>query len=190
LLSLIVYKAWEWRAVMKDTSLSSDGVDGASSASAADLDAVERGAARRFTSKQMGDACEMLVAAELTLAGIPALKVPDNWPHYDVIAQPLGRPAQRISVKSRTFKTGPAYVEYNDLDRFDWLAIVLVNGTDCSDRAIYLIPRAACDRNARRDKATSRTAHLRYYRIDEVDRLFSGYRGNYSLSETAVDERQ
>jgi hypothetical protein len=30
----------------------------------------------------MGDACEMLVAAELTLAGIPALKVPDNWPHY------------------------------------------------------------------------------------------------------------
>ncbi len=28
---------------------------------------------RKFTSKQMGDACEMLVAAELTLAGVPAL---------------------------------------------------------------------------------------------------------------------
>jgi hypothetical protein len=26
-----------------------------------------------YTTKQMGDACEMLVAAELTLAGIPAL---------------------------------------------------------------------------------------------------------------------
>ncbi len=39
-----------------------------------------------YTKKQMGDACEMLVAAELTLAGIPALKVPDNWPGYDVIA--------------------------------------------------------------------------------------------------------
>lgn len=62
--------------------------------------------ARRFTNKQMGDACEMLVAAELTLAGIPALKVPDNWSHYDVIAQALGRPAQRISVKARMFK-GP-----------------------------------------------------------------------------------
>jgi hypothetical protein len=36
--------------------------------------------AKLYTSKQMGDACEMLVAAELTLAGIPALKVPDNWP--------------------------------------------------------------------------------------------------------------
>lgn len=42
---------------------------------------------RAFTTKQMGDACEMLVAAELTLAGIPALKVPDNWPHYELIAE-------------------------------------------------------------------------------------------------------
>lgn len=41
-----------------------------------------------YTTKQMGDACEMLVAGELTLAGIPALKVPDNWPGYDVVAQP------------------------------------------------------------------------------------------------------
>jgi hypothetical protein len=29
----------------------------------------------------------MLVAAELTLAGVPAMKIPDNWPGYDVIAQ-------------------------------------------------------------------------------------------------------
>ena len=43
---------------------------------------------RQYTTKQMGDAGEMLVAAELTLAGIPALMVPDNWPSYDVIAQP------------------------------------------------------------------------------------------------------
>ena len=60
---------------------------------------------RRYTSKQMGDAGEMLVAAELTLAGVPAIKVPDNWPGYDVVAQPPGgeRPV-RISVKSRTYK--------------------------------------------------------------------------------------
>ncbi len=60
---------------------------------------------RAFTSKQMGDACEMLMAAELTLSGVPALKVPDNWPHYDIIAQPPGMAEPiRISVKSRTFK--------------------------------------------------------------------------------------
>jgi hypothetical protein len=79
---------------------------------------------RKFTSKQMGGACEMLVAAELTLAGVPALKVPENWPHYDVIAQPVGLPPQRVSVKSRTWKRGAAYLEQNCHDEFDWLCAV------------------------------------------------------------------
>lgn len=136
---------------------------------------------RVFTSKQMGDACEMLVAAELTLAGIPALKVPDNWPHYDVVAQPEAGPAQRISVKSRTFKVGPAYVDYKASDQFDWLAIVLLSGEGAAVRDIYMVPRDVADRHARRDKPTSKTAQLRYYRIDEVERLFGGYRGNFSL---------
>lgn len=104
-----------------------------------------------YTRKQMGDACEMLVAAELTLAGIPALKVPDLWPGYDVIAQPLDREAQRISVKSRTFKRGPAYLEYNAPDIFDWLAVVLLPGIGEIERQIFLIPRQFADDNARRN---------------------------------------
>jgi hypothetical protein len=47
----------------------------------------------------------MLVAAELTLAGIPAMKMPDNWPDYDVIAQPPGKKSLRISVKSCGFNS-------------------------------------------------------------------------------------
>ena len=129
----------------------------------------------------MGDACEMLVAAELTLSGIPALKVPDNWPDYDVIAQPLTGPPQRISVKSRTFKRGSAYVEFRDTDRFDWLAIVLLPSGTTGDRLTYIIPRAVADRLARRDKPTSKTVRLRYYRIDEVERLFAPYRDNFGL---------
>ncbi|MFG1365804.1 hypothetical protein [Xanthobacter versatilis] len=136
---------------------------------------------RAFTTKQMGDACEMLIAAELTLAGIPALKVPDNWPHYDVIAQPLGLPPQRISVKSRTFKVGAAYVEYNESDRFDWLAIVILINGGGERRSIYMIPRAEADKVARRDKPTSKTADLRYFRIDEVERLFARFRNNFAL---------
>ena len=136
---------------------------------------------RAFTSKQMGDACEMLIAAELTLAGIPALKVPDNWPHYDVIAQPLGLPPQRISVKSRTFKLGSAYVEYSDPDQFDWLAIVVLGTGQGDGRAIYVVPRAEADKVARQDKPTSKTASARYYRIAEVDRLFARFRDNFSL---------
>src|SRR5438270_13747134 len=85
---------------------------------------------RKYTSKQMGDACEMLVAAELTLAGVPALRVPDFWPGYDVIAQPKDPIVQsakrnplRISVKSRTFKSGGGtFVTYLETDDFDWLA--------------------------------------------------------------------
>jgi hypothetical protein len=131
----------------------------------------------------MGDACEMLVAAELTLAGIPALKVPDNWPHYDVIAQPVSAPAQRISVKARTYKTGSAYVEYKADDLFDWLAIVLLSVDIGSLRHIYVIPRHVADQHARRDKPTSKTARLRYFRIDEVDRIFMAYRDNFGLSD-------
>ena len=141
---------------------------------------------RNFTSKQMGDACEMLVAAELTLAGIPALKVPDNWPHYDVIAQPIDRAAQRISVKSRTYKKGPAYVEYNETDLFDWLAVVLLMPEASDNRMIYLVPRVEADLVARRDKPTSKTAKSRYFRIDEVDRLFSIYRSNFSLQTASL----
>ena len=138
---------------------------------------------RRFTSKQMGDACEMLVAAELTLAGIPALKVPDNWPHYDVIAQPVNAPAQRISVKSRTFKRGAAFVDYKAEDQFDWLAIVILSGEAAADRQVYVVPKATADQHARRDKPTSRTANLRYYRIDELERLFGAFENNFSLAE-------
>jgi hypothetical protein len=30
----------------------------------------------------------MFIAADMTLAGVPARKMPDNWPYYDVVAQP------------------------------------------------------------------------------------------------------
>ncbi|MBB6411861.1 hypothetical protein [Mesorhizobium sangaii] len=142
-------------------------------------------APRRYTTKQMGDACEMIVAAELTLAGIPALKVPDNWPGYDVIAQPFDRPAQRVSVKSRTFKRGAgAYVGYNDYDQFDWLAIVLLPAEQVTTRAIYLIPRPIAEGLARRDKATSKTAAERYFRVDQVPELFSEWKANFELATT------
>lgn len=148
----------------------------------AKLDAVPK-AIRQYTSKQMGDACEMLVAAELTLAGIPALKVPDNWPHYDVIAQPRAGPPQRISVKSRTFKLGSGnYVSYQEHDQFDWLALVVLQAATGGSRKIYLIPRSVAEQRARRDSETSKTAGERYFRIDEIDRLFGSHRDNFALN--------
>ena len=60
---------------------------------------VTRGNKITYTSKQMGDACEMLIAAELTLAGVPALKAPDYWPGYDVIAQPPKEVSEFLCVR-------------------------------------------------------------------------------------------
>lgn len=138
-------------------------------------------APRAYTSKQMGDACEMIVAAEMTLAGVPALKVPDNWPGYDVIAQPLGLDPQRVSVKSRTYKKGAAYIGYQDYDVFDWIAFVILPGENSSERAIYLVPRSVAETLARRDAPTSKTASKRYFRIDQVEAIFGKWRNNFGL---------
>jgi hypothetical protein len=142
---------------------------------------------QNYTTKQMGDACEMLVAAELTLAGVPALKVPDNWPCYDVIAQPTdGRMPQRISVKSRTFRRrgrGHA-VSYNINDEFDWLAIVLLPGEGQPHRRIFLVPRGTADKRARHDSATSKNADERGWWLEQVLNELSEFEGNFTLSET------
>jgi hypothetical protein len=105
--------------------------------------AVEAKEGTGYTSKQMGDASEMLIAAELTLHGVPALKVPDNWPGYDVLAQPPEGSPLRISVKSRTYARSGHFVAFNDSDMFDWLAIVILPNPaeGLSERRFYLAPR-------------------------------------------------
>jgi hypothetical protein len=117
------------------------------------------------------------------LAGVPALKVPDFWPGYDVVAQPKGDKPVRISVKSRTFKSGPAFVTYPDNDVFDWLAIVLLPppGEALEKRQMFLVPREVAYMKARRDKPTSKTAQERYFRIDEVAKVFPDFKNNFSL---------
>lgn len=134
-----------------------------------------------FTKKQMGDAAEMIIAAELTLAGVPALKVPDNWPSYDVIAQPLGRAPQRVSVKARTFKKGAAYVQYLATDVFDWLAIVILAEDGTNARTVYVIPRSAADDQAQRNAPDTKTANIRYIPIDQIERRFGKFRDNFKL---------
>jgi len=142
---------------------------------------------RKCTSKQMGDACEMLVAAEMTLAGVPALKVPDNWPSYDVIAQPGGggKP-QKISVKSRTYRRRGRgdTASYNIADDFDWLAIVLLPGDDQPKRRTFIVPRSAADERAHRDSPTAKTADLRWWWLDQVLSELAEFENNFTLSIT------
>jgi hypothetical protein len=136
----------------------------------------------KYTTKQMGDACEMLVAAELTLAGMPAMKAPEYWPGYDVVVQPLDTKPQRISVKSRTFKRGAAFVRYSDSDVFDWLAIVILPADGCARRRIFVVPRRVADEQAR-IYAAEKMKGIREYRIDEVANKFAAYEDNFCLND-------
>jgi hypothetical protein len=141
-----------------------------------------------YTRKQMGDACEMLVAAELTLAGNPAAKFPDNWPQYDLAVRSKDGSLQTISVKSRTFKRGgDTFVAYNRKHEFDWLAIVLLPGDGETRRRIFVIPRDIADQKARKDSEKAQTTE-NYYRQDEVETLFSAYENNFRLSSRGCEE--
>jgi hypothetical protein len=139
---------------------------------------------RPYTSKQMGDACEMLIAAQLTLAGIPAVKMPDNWPGYDVIAQPKGGGTpQRISVKSRTFKRGyDKFVGCDSRDEFDWLAIELLPGEDQAVSRFFLAPKVVADGRALRPR--SRFPEDLYWRLDKIAEVLAEFEGNFNLSMT------
>jgi hypothetical protein len=136
-----------------------------------------------YTTKQMGDACEMLVVSEMTLAGVPAMKMPDNWPGYDVIAQPRdGRGPQRISVKARTFKRCEGYwLDYWGTDEFDWLACVLLPGDEQPGRRFFLIPRALADTKLHHPKG--KDPNDKYCRLDQVPVWFAKYENNFRLEE-------
>jgi hypothetical protein len=137
-----------------------------------------------ITTKQMGDACEMLVAAELALlGGIPTIKMPDGWPGYDLVAQV--ETLHRISVKSGTYKPGSgAYIQYDSRNDFDWLALVLLPGIGEARRRIFIIPRKVAETSdwTRLDQSPN-TAHLRYWRFDEVARAFGKYENNWRLAQ-------
>jgi hypothetical protein len=136
---------------------------------------------KAYTTKQQGDACEMLVAAELTLHGVPALKVPDGWPEYDVIAQPVGAPLQKISVKSYTFTTKSAdFIGYKRTDEFDRLAIVILPGSGCDQRRIFIVPREVADADERSYYAERRDG--RGIRVNRIIETFGDYENNFSLS--------
>ena len=136
------------------------------------------GPEKPYTTKQQGDACEMLVAAELTLAGVPALKVPDGWPGYDVIAQPAHARPQRISVKSYTFTTKSGdFIGYKRADGFDWLAVVILPGPGCEHRRIFIVPRDVADQRSYYAKRRDGQG----IRVNKIMETFGDYENNFSL---------
>ncbi len=144
---------------------------------------------RSYTTKQMGDACEMLVVAELMLAGVPAVKMPDNWPGFDVAAFPKGNQApQRISVKSRTFKRGrDCYVDYDIKDSsFDWLAFVILPNADEGqpERRIFIFPKSISDARFYRYPPGTKQQDWMSGQIDLIVIKLPEFENNFCLSPT------
>lgn len=146
---------------------------------------------KRYTTKQMGDAGEMLVAAELTLAGVPALRTPNFWPDYDVTAQqPEASTLQRISVKTRTFAKSGNFVGYGNEDVFDWLAIVILPGPGCEQRRIFIVPREIANkRSYRADPRDGRGffVHKLIKRPEQEDEGLADFENNFSLAYQQID---
>jgi hypothetical protein len=149
----------------------------------------------RFTKKQMGDAGEMLVAAELTLNGIPAFILPSHWRGYDVVAQCPKRGLQRISVKTRNAARSGNYVAYSDADEFDWLAIVILAARAGETRRIFIVPRdVANSRSYEGFRTNERCFHVHKlvrwptFPLAEprsrVDCGLADYEANFSLKAT------
>jgi hypothetical protein len=68
---------------------------------------------QKLTTKQRGDAAEHYVISMLGFNSIPAAKMPDNWPGYDLVAQrPNGAKSLRISVRFRIDGSYGPYVRY------------------------------------------------------------------------------
>jgi AcrR family transcriptional regulator len=135
--------------------------------------------AAKYSMKLMDDACAMLVAAEMTLAGMPAMKAPDYWPGYNVVAQPPGRDPQRVLVKSGTLIRGAVSILYSTLDVFDWLALVVFAG---ESRRSFVVPRSAVEAVAQKF-GSEPAINLREYRIDDVAGQFAAFEDNFCLRE-------
>lgn len=100
---------------------------------------------KNLTSKQLGDAGEHMIAAELSFAGFPTVMMPDNWPDYDLIFM-KDNVNLTVQVKTcRTLPPGSWVCEFSEEMRFDYLSIV-----EASTRRNWLIPRSALVEHARR----------------------------------------
>lgn len=142
-------------------------------------------------------AAELLVAAEISIGGIPAILAPRNWPGFDVIALPSGQSPKHIQVKSCLFtKQAGGFIGWHADDEFEWLAVVVFPAEDCPRRHIYILPRSAADKEPisyhakRRDgqRISGRTG--RGIRIRSILEVLAPYEDNFALLDGSLKPGQ
>ncbi len=80
----------------------------------------------KLKTKQLGNAGEYYALSQFIFAGQATIKMPDNWPEFD-LAVDLNGELKKVSVKTRTtinnsFRT--EHCKFNDNDTFDFLVFI------------------------------------------------------------------
>ena len=98
----------------------------------------------KLTTKQFGDACEWLIAAELALAGWPVNLTGAGYPGYDLSVDLPDGGRTRISVKGLRAGLGrrAADLRIDPAPAWDWLALVRID-LETGGRGLYVLPRPA-----------------------------------------------
>lgn len=136
----------------------------------------------KLTTKQRGDAAEHYVISMLGFNNIPASKMPDNWPGYDLVARLPGdfKPF-RVSVKFRTYSDAPgAYIGYEPEEMFDFIALVIKYPTGLRT---WILPRDVANKTALNPKGSkSGKFTKREWQIKSIEKRFSDYENNFGLA--------
>ena len=136
----------------------------------------------KLTTKQRGDAAEHYVISMLGFNNIPASKMPDNWPGYDLVAQlPDDTKPLRVSVKFRTYSDAPgAYIGYEPAEQFDFIALVSSIRT-AFEHGYFRVPSRMRLRSIRAE-AKSGKFTKREWQVKSIAKRFPAYENNFGLA--------
>jgi TetR/AcrR family transcriptional repressor of bet genes len=110
------------------------------------------------------DACRLLVAAEILLAGLHAVALPAGWPGAGVVARTADGALQCIAVVQARPGALPGLA--TDAAHADWLAVVMQPAGAAGARRIFIIPRHA----------------LTDYQTDEAEHHLAPWEDNFRLA--------
>lgn len=134
----------------------------------------------KLTTKQRGDAGEYYALSQFIFNGLPAAKMPDNWPNYDLAVE-IERKLVRVSIKTRVKPNGDfgtEHCKFSGVDEFDFIAFIFKSeeGIEC-----WVLPKKLAENVGK----TERSSDENYRRISykQLATLPMKYKNNWLLEE-------
>ena len=140
---------------------------------------------KRLTNKQLGDAGEHFVCGMLGFHGVPTVKMPDNWPDFDLVGYYRQDSSVTIQVKT-VYKYSMkgqlwAWTAFAPECPFDYLAAVV---WDEGIPECWLIPRDVLVKESRRPGSPQVQDQNWWINPNDLYGQLSGFKGNWVLNKT------